>query len=144
MRLLSCVLAALLSSSCGWVSFERRKSVEAAALESSVRAYYEEVVLAFAAGDAERLTVLFSPSITKPMTRPQILDWGRRFFGEHGPARFKVERLSIEELGPRRAVAYLTYSVRTASGKGGFGGTERDVLERADGGRWVMMEWEKR
>lgn len=136
------LLAALLLSGCSYVSFGRKVSDDELRLRDDVRAYYDEVVQAFAAGNPDALAQLFDGAITKPMTREQILAWGRKFFGEHGPARFKVERVEYERLGYGDAVVLLTYRVETKDGRGNFGGVERDVLVRR-GRRWVMTEWEK-
>lgn len=143
MRALLLAALALVPASCGWLSFEKRKTEQELALEQSVRGYYDEVTQAFASGDSERLASLFSPAIAKPMTREQIAAWGRDFFRDHGPARFTVEKLEFDALGPRRAEALLTYRVSTRTGQGSFGGRELDVLERTEGGRWRISEWEK-
>jgi hypothetical protein len=110
-------------------------------LPADVRAYYDELVQAFAAGDAGALALLFDEAIERPMTRDQILAWGEAFFGEHGPARFVVERVEVERLGGESAVVLLTYRVETKDGRGSFGGIERDVLVRRGQG-WTMAEWE--
>lgn len=143
MRALALTLAVFSFASCGWVSFERRKTEQERALEASVREYYDEVALAFAAGDGERLARMFSPAIAKPMTREQIASWGRDFFREHGPSRFVVEKLEFDQLGSRRAEAVLTYRVVTPKGTGSFSGRELDVLERGEGGKWTIAEWTK-
>lgn len=135
-------LAALVLSSCGYVSFERAKTPDEVRLEQSVRAYYGDVRRAFAVGNADALTALFSPSITHPMTQAQIRAWAEKFFSEHGRARMRIDRLDVDELGFVRAVVTLTYRVETPDGKGAFGGTERDVLERRDG-RWFVASWDK-
>lgn len=141
MRILPIVAAALLSS-CGYVSFGRKVSDDELRLRSEVRAYYDEVVLAFAAGNADALTQLFDAAIAKPMTREQIAAWGKDFFAKHGPAKFKVERLEYERLGYENAVVLLAYRVETKDGKGDFGGVERDYLTKR-GRRWVVTAWEK-
>ena len=136
------LLATVFLSSCGYVSFGRKVGDDELRLRVSVRAYYDEVVLAFAAGNADSLTMLFDASITKPMTRDQIQAWGVKFFKENGPASFKIDNVEFERLGYENAVVLLTYHVETKSGKGNFGGTERDVLAKR-GKRWVVTEWEK-
>lgn len=141
MRILPIVAAALLSS-CGYVSFGRKVSDDELRLRSEVRAYYDEVVLAFAAGNADALTQLFDAAIAKPMTREQIAAWGKDFFAKHGPAKFKVERLEYERLGYENAVVLLAYRVETKDGKGNFGGVERDYLTKR-GRRWAVTAWEK-
>ena len=140
MRLL---LAALLLQGCAYVDvgFGRKVSEDELRLRTEVRAYYDDVVRAFAAGNPDALTQLFDAAIAKPMTRDQIQAWGRKFFGEHGPARFKIEKVDYERLGYENAVVLLTYRVETKDGKGGFGGTERDTLVKR-GRRWTMTEWE--
>lgn len=142
MRILPLV-AALCVGACAYVDvgFGRKVSDDELRLRAEVRAYYDDVVRAFAAGNPDALTMLFDAAIAKPMTRDQIQAWGRKFFGEHGPARFKVEKIEYERLGYENAVVLLTYKVETTDGKGGFGGTERDVLVKR-GRRWSMTEWE--
>jgi hypothetical protein len=137
------LLAALAASSaCGYVSFGRKVSDDEQRLRSSVRAYYDEVVAAFAVGNPDALILLFDGAIAKPMTSEQIKAWGVKFFKENGPASFKIDRVEYERLGYENAVVLLTYHVKTKSGKGNFGGTERDVLVKR-GKRWVITEWEK-
>lgn len=141
MRLIPLALL-LLASACGYVSFGRKVSDDELRLRTDVRAYYDEVVQAFAAGNSERLTSLFDGAIAKPMTRDQIAAWGKGFFLQHGPARFKIEAIEYERLGYVNAVVLLTYRVETKDGKGDFGGTERDYLTKR-GKRWIMTSWEK-
>lgn len=135
------VLMAVLLASCGRVSFGRKVSDDELRLRSGVRAYYDEVVQAFAAGNAEALALLFDAAITKPMTREKIHAWGNDFFAAHGPASFKVVRVEYERLGYENAVVLLTYRVETKSGQGNFGGTQRDYLTKR-GRRWVVTSWE--
>ncbi len=142
MRELALAAAALLTSACGYVSFERPKTADELRLEQSLRAYYGEVREAFAVGNPDALASLFSPSITHPMTQREIRDWATKFFAEHGRARFRIESLEIDELGFVRAVTTLTYRVETPDGKGSFAGTERDVLERRES-RWFVSSWDK-
>lgn len=134
--------AALLASSCGYVSFGRKVSQDELRLRSDVRAYYDEVAQAFAAGNADALALLYDPAIARPMTREKILAWGKGFFGEHGTASFKVEKIEYERLGYENAVILLTYRVTTPDGRGSFGGTERDYLIKRSR-RWVVTAWEK-
>jgi len=136
------LMAAVLTASCGFVSFGRQVSNDELRLRASVRAYYDEVAQAFAAGNHESLALLFDAAIAKPMTREQISAWGKDFFAKHGPAGFKVEKVEFERLGFENAVVLLTYRVETTDGKGSFGGVERDVLTKR-GKRWVVMSWEK-
>ena len=136
------ILAAVLLSSCGYVSFGRKVSDDELRLRADVRAYYDDVVQAFAAGNAETLTLLFDGAIAKPMTREQISAWGKDFFGKHGAASFKVEKVEYERLGYENAVVLLTYRVETKDGAGNFGGVERDYLIKR-GKRWVVTSWEK-
>jgi hypothetical protein len=137
------LLAALLLTGCAYVDvgFGRKVSDDEIRLRSEVRAYYDDVARTFAAGNAEALALMFDAAIAKPMTREKILAWGRKFFGEHGPASFKVEKVEFERLGYENAVVLLTYRVETKDGNGNFGGTERDVLVKR-GRRWTMTEWE--
>ncbi len=136
------LIAAVALSGCGYVSFARKVSDDELRLRSGVRSYYDEVVQAFAAGNPAALTMLFDGAIAKPMTREQIQAWGVKFFAENGPAAFKVERVEYERLGYENAVVLLTYRVKTKTGKGDFGGTERDTLVK-HGKHWVVTEWEK-
>ena len=135
------ILTAILLSACAYVSFGRKVSDDEVRLRSGVRAYYDEVVLAFASANHESLTMLFDTAITKPMTREKISAWGKDFFAKNGSAKFKVEHLEYERLGYENAVVLLTYRVETKSGKGNFGGTERDYLTKR-GRRWVVTAWE--
>jgi len=135
------IAALLLLSACGYVSFGRKVSDDELRLRADVRAYYDEVVQAFATGNADALTLLFDGAIAKPMTREQIAAWGRKFFGEHGAAKFKVESVEYERLGYENAVVLLSYRVETKDGKGSFGGVERDYLSKR-GRRWVITAWE--
>jgi hypothetical protein len=128
--------------SCSYISFQRPPTDDEILLRQSLKAYYNEVQSAFAAGNPAALASLFSPSITRPMTQGEIRAWADKFFAEHGRARFKIKGLEIEELSFVRAVVTLTYSVETPDGKGGFAGTERDILERARG-RWSIAAWDK-
>ncbi|UPT73267.1 MAG: hypothetical protein M0D55_15460 [Elusimicrobiota bacterium] len=136
------LMAILLFAGCAYVSFGRKVGDDELRARADVRAYYDEVAQTFAAGNAEALALLFDAAINKPMTREGILAWARKFFGEHGGARFKVERIEYERLGRENAVVLLTYRVETKDGRGSFGGTERDVLVKR-GRRWTMTEWEK-
>ncbi|MBI4061298.1 MAG: hypothetical protein HY403_07690 [Elusimicrobia bacterium] len=142
MRASRLATAALLLSSCGYVSFARRISDDELRLRSDVRAYYDEVARAFAVGNADALTLLFDAAMTKPMTREQVAAWGRDFFAKHGPASFKIDRMEYERLGHENAVVLLSYRVETKDGSGNFGGTERDSLSKR-GRRWVVTSWEK-
>lgn len=141
MRILPMVAAVLLSS-CGYVSFGRKVTDDELRLRSDVRAYYDEVARAFATGNADALTLLFDGAIAKPMTREQIAAWGKDFFAKHGAAKFKVETVEYERLGYENAVVLLTYRVETKDGTGDFGGVERDHLTKR-GRRWVITAWEK-
>ena len=138
-RLVLCVLA--LSAGCGGISFGRRVSDDELRLRSEVRAYYDDVARAFAAGNAEALALLFDASIAKPMTRDQIKAWAVKFFRDHGPAKFKIEKLDFDRLGFQSGVVTLRYRVETLDGKGSFGGAERDELAKR-GRRWVVTGWE--
>jgi hypothetical protein len=142
MRALFLIAAAAFLASCGYVSFGRKVSDDELRLRADVRSYYDEVVQAFAVGNADALTLLFDAAIAKPMTREQILAWGKDYFAKHGTARFKVDGVEFERLGYENAVVLLTYRVETRDGKGDFGGTERDYLSKR-GRRWVVTSWEK-
>lgn len=139
--------ALLLASSlalggCGFVSFQRPRTDQELILRGQVRYFYSQIQLAFAEGNPDALTVLFSPSITRPMSYAEVQAWARRFFSENKTARFRILRLEIEQLGPVQAVVLLTYKVQTPDGKGDFGGTERDTLSQS-GGRWSIVAWDK-
>lgn len=136
------LIAAVVFSACGFVDFGRKVSDDELRLRASVRAYYDEVALAFATGNHEALTLLFDAPIAKPMTRAQISNWGRNFFTRHGTAAFKVVNLDFERLGYENAVVVLTYRVTTKDGTGDFGGMERDYLAKR-GKRWTITAWEK-
>ena len=136
------VLAAALLAGCGYVSFRKPPTDQEIRTRAELREYYEGVQRAFAAGNSQALASMFDASITKPMSKPQIEKWAEDFFKEHGRAAFRVVKLELDELGPGRAVATLTYKVETPSGKGSFGGTVRDELVKRHG-RWYMTAWEK-
>ncbi|MDE2491164.1 MAG: hypothetical protein KGM24_09965 [Elusimicrobia bacterium] len=143
-RAVPAALAALTLSACAYVQvgFGRRVSDRELALQDEIRAYYEDVGAAFASGNAQALTQLFAPGITRPMTRDRIRAWAEDFFAKHGPARFTVVSLDFERLGPVSAVVRLDYRVETRGGDGSFAGVERDELVRRDG-RWSVTAWEK-
>ena len=143
MRLATLALAALALSACGvTLDFSRKVTNEELILRDELRAYYGEVAETFAGGNSQALTELFEPGIAKPMTREQIKAWADGFFGEHGPARFKVEKLNFEKVGHVSAEVVLTYRVETRDGKGSCGGVERDFLVKR-GRRWSVASWEK-
>ena len=127
---------------CVRLDFGRKVGDDELRLRREVEGYYVDVAAAFAAGSPDALTRLFDPSITKPMNEEKIHAWAREFFGKHGPARFKIEKLEFDRLGYESAVVTMTYRVETKDGKGSFGGVERDELARKRG-RWLMTAWEK-
>ena len=135
------IAAAVLLTSCGYVSFGRKVTDDELRLRADVRSYYDEVVTAFAAGNPDSLALLFDAEIAKPMTREKITAWGKDFFAKHGSAKFKVDRVKYERLGHVNAVVLLTYHVETADGTGNFADTERDYLARR-GRSWVITSWE--
>jgi len=135
-------LSAGLLCACIRVSFRRVPGPEETALQAEIRRYYWNVAGAFAAGDADALAALFSPSITRPMTQDRIRDWARDFFARYGRARFHVTELRFDELGYARAVVTLKYRVEPARPEGAFGGTETDRLERRSG-RWTVASWDR-
>lgn len=136
------LIASVLVASCGYVSFGRKVSDDELRLRGEVRAYYDEAALAFAAGNAEALALLFDAAIAEPMTREQIAAWAKGFFAEHGPAKFKVESVEFERLGYENAVVLLTYRIETKDGRGDLAGSERDYLAKR-GRRWIVTSWEK-
>ena len=137
------VLGALLVlGGCGYVSFRPPPTQDELITRGEIKSFYERLAQAFAIGNPDALSSLFSPSITHPMTMEQIRDWSRKFFAEHGKAHFKVLKLSIESLSYINAVVVLTYQVDTPDGKGSFGDTERDSLVRSHG-QWYVASWDK-
>ena len=136
------LLGALGLSACLKLSFRKPMTLEESLKEHEIHAYYLDVKRAFAAGNADALADLFDADIRQPMTRPQILDWGRKFFAEHGSAAFKIDEFELRELGYQHAVVRLTYHVETRDGKGGFSGAELDTLKKR-GKRWAVSAWEK-
>ncbi|MBI4377125.1 MAG: nuclear transport factor 2 family protein [Elusimicrobia bacterium] len=134
--------ACLLASGCVSVGFGRKVTTDELVLRQEVEAYYNDVQRAFAAGNPDALSSLFSPSITKPMTLPEIRAWSQKFFSENGRASFKIEKLEFESLGFSDASVVLTYSVRTSGGKGDFSGIERNILVKRNG-RWFTASWER-
>ncbi len=127
---------------CVEVGFRRPPTLRESLRKAEIREYYESVQLAFAQGDAAALAELFDPGITEPMTHAGILEWGRKFFAENGPSRFRIVKLSIEDMGTERAVVLLEYAVETEGGRGDFGGTELDTLVKS-GGRWRTAAWKE-
>lgn len=128
---------------CAWISFERRVTDQEYAAREEIRAYFGDVQKSFALRDPEAVADLFDPNITRPMTRAQILAWAEKFFAENQAVSYHVDKLSFDDVGPGRASVILTYRVTTAGGKGDFGGTEADELQKR-GGRWRVTSWEKR
>ena len=142
MRRFLAAAALLLLSGCVRLDFSRKVDNPELILRGEIRSYFDQVAAAFAAGNADALANLFDPGVARPMTRDQILAWGRDFFHQHGPARFKIEKLEFERVGHVGAVVLLTYKVETSGGKGDFGGVERDEMVKR-GGRWYVSGWEK-
>jgi hypothetical protein len=136
------LIAALSLAGCGWISFRKPPSDDETRLTREVKAFYTEIQRAFAVGNAQALTSLFDPSITRPMTKPEVQAWAETFFAAHGRARFKILSLTIEDIGFLRAVVTLKYQVEPADGKGGFGATEEDTLVKRTG-HWYVASWEK-
>jgi hypothetical protein len=133
---------ALLLSGCGYINFSKPMSDEEYVLRAELRDYYNDVSVAFTGGNADALAGLYDETIAKPMTREQILAWGRDFFGKHGPAQFKVESIDVESVGHVSAVVRLAYRVDTRDGAGSFRGVERDYLLK-HGRRWYVSAWDK-
>lgn len=142
MRPLWPLAAVALLGSCQYVSFGRRVTDDELRLRAEVKAYYGDVARAFAVGNAQALAALFWPSITKPMTQGQILQWADKFFAEHKSARFRIRKLEFDTIGFTEANVSLAYSVETPGGAGGFDGYEHDKLVRHKG-RWYIAQWEK-
>lgn len=135
-------LGLLSLGACVRLDMGRRVSDDEQRLRREIESYYVEVAAAFAAANPDALSTLFDSAIKTPMTREQIRAWATEFFGKHGPARFKVEKLEFERLGYESGVVTLSYRVETRSGEGSFGGVERDVFMKKHG-KWVMTGWEK-
>lgn len=131
-----------LGAACVRLDMGRKLSDDETRIQRELEAYYMQASAAFATGSAEALAALYDPSISRPMTLTQIREWGVKFFGEHGPARFKVEKLEFDRVGYENAVVTLTYRVQTKDGKGDFGGVEQDIFVKKKG-RWLMTAWEK-
>jgi hypothetical protein len=136
------LVLAVLTSGCGYINFAKPISDEEYVLRSEIRNYYDDVSVAFAGGNAESLAGLYDDTIANPMTRDQILAWGKDFFRKHGPARFQVVKLDVESLGHVSASVVLTYRVDTRDGEGSFRGVERDQFLK-HGRRWYVSSWEK-
>lgn len=135
-------LALASACACGYVGFGRKVSTEEFVLQQEIRSFYNTLQQTFAAGNAQALASLFFPSITKPMTQKEILDWGEKFFLEHKNAHFRIDNMVFERLGPVEAVITITYRVETPDGKGDFGATERETLVQQKK-RWYISAWEK-
>lgn len=136
------LLSMLATAGCVRLDLGRRVSDDELRLRRELEGYYMDAAAAFATASPEALAALYDASIHKPMTLAKIRDWGVEFFGKHGPARFKVERLEFDRLGYESAVVTLTYRVETRTGEGSFGGVERDEFVKKKG-RWLMTGWEK-
>jgi hypothetical protein len=136
-------LGAGLFGGCVSLNFGRPVTQEELILRDQIRAYYSEVAEAFAAGNADMLAGLYDAAIARPMTRDQILAWGKDFFAKHGPASFKVVKLDYEQVGHVTSVVTIQYRVETRDGDGSFGGTERDSLVQRTGRRWYVTGWDK-
>ncbi len=136
------LLVLLAVGACVRLDLGRRVSDDELRLRRELEGYYVDAAAAFATGSPEALAALYDSSISKPMTLDAIRKWGVEFFGKHGPARFKVEKLEFDRLGYENAVVTLTYRVETKTGEGSFGGVERDEFVKKKG-RWLMTAWEK-
>lgn len=112
------------------------------AARQEIKAYFEEIKAAFASQNPENLAALFDPSITRPMTFPDIFLWARKFFGENQAVTFHLDKMDFQDLGPDRATVKVAYRVTTRGGKGDFSGTEIDILEKK-AGWWRITSWEK-
>jgi hypothetical protein len=108
----------LILSGCSYVSFGRKISDDEYRLRREVKDFYAGVQSAFASGNAEALTALFSPSITHPMTHAEIRKWAEGFFRENKNGNFRIESLDIESVSFVQAVVLLKYRVETPEGKG--------------------------
>lgn len=135
------LLGLLAASACVRLDMGRPVGDDERRLRREIEGYYLDCAAAFAAGSAESLAALYDPSITRPMDLEKIRRWGQEFFGRHGGARFKIEKLEFERLGHENAEVLLAYRVETTSGEGGFGGVERDFFTKKRG-RWLMTRWE--
>jgi hypothetical protein len=128
---------------CVSLNFGRNVTDEELVLRGEIKAYYNEVAMAFAGGNADALAGLYDEAIARPMTKEQIRAWGADFFAKHGPASFKVDRIEFERVGHVSAVVTIAYRVETKDGQGSFGGSERDELAHRDNRRWYVTAWEK-
>ena len=127
---------------CGYISFSRPATTDEIVLREELKGFYGELRGAFAAGNADALAGLYEPSIVHPMTQPEILAWGRKFFADNTTAHLRIDKLSIDEMSYIRAVVTLDYKVETQRGKDDFAGSERDVLVKHHG-RWYIASWDK-
>lgn len=136
--------SAAILGSCSYVAldFSKPLSPREIALEQEIRSLYAQVQAAFAAGNADLLTDLFSPSITHPMTHEEIRAWSRDFFARNGRARFHIQSFSFDKLSYVQPVVTLKYRVETPSGKDDFGAVETDTLAQING-RWYIAAWDK-
>ncbi len=136
------LLWAGLLAGCGYISFSRTATTDEIVLQQELRNFYGELKGAFATGNADALAGLYDPSITHPMTQPEILAWGRKFFADNRTAHLRIEKTSVDELSYIRAVVTVSYKVETSRGKDDFSGSERDVLVKHRG-RWYIASWDK-
>lgn len=144
MKKLICFLALFCTSlsGCGWISFARNKTQDELVLESAIRSYYDEVKTVFAVGNPDALAALFTPSISKPMTQPQIRDWAQKFFSAHHGVTMHIDAMDIEQVGWQKALVDIKYRVTTSDGAGAFVGEETDSLVHQNG-RWFIDSWVK-
>ncbi len=135
-------LPLMLFAACKYVSFNRPATDDDILIKDEIRSYYDKIQSAFVTGNPDALASLFSPSITHPMTFPEVKNWSQKFFAANRNAHFRIDKLTIESWSYINASVLITYKVETPDGKGDFGGTERDALVK-EHGQWYISGWEK-
>jgi hypothetical protein len=145
MRKPTAVLVLIIStlvSGCGYISFARPVTQDETIVQEEIKGFYNKVQEAFATGNPDALTSLFSPSITHPMTHDQIAAWAQKFFADNKNGHFRILKFSIDGFSYINATVTLTYKVETPGQTGDFGATERNTLVK-DHGQWYIMSWDK-
>ena len=134
--------AAGLAGACAYVGFDRGLSPDEIVLQQEIRAYFNEMQEAFAAGNAQALASLFDPSITHPMNQDEIEARAGAFFAANKGAHLGIDRVSFEELGMQRAVVTAAYKAEALQASSALQGVERATLVKRRG-RWYVSRWEE-
>ena len=134
--------AAGLAGACAYVGFDRGLSPNEIVLQQEIRAYFNEMQEAFAAGNAQAFAGLFDPSISRPLSRDQIQARAEAFFAENKTAHLRIDHLTFEELGRLGAAVTASCRVEPQPGRHALGAVERATLVKRRG-RWYVASWEE-